>query len=157
MFGVSAGELVLIVRRTVRRASRGVTHDLDDAVQETLCRVLAIDAYRFDSTRAVEGFVAMRARWTLRDMRRRESRRGRLDAVDLARSVEPMASFPLDDATPDLTPHLARLSGADRALLMAHDVDGVTLTLLARQWGVSVATLSRQRSSALATLRSHAW
>lgn len=157
VFGVSAGELVAIVRRMVRRASGGVTHDLDDAVQETLCRVLAIDAYRFDSTRAVEGFVAMRARWTLRDMRRRESRRGRLDAVDLARSVEPMAPCPLDGATPDLTPHLARLSVADRALLMVHDVDGVSLTLLARQWGVSVATLSRQRSSALAILRSHAW
>ena len=156
VFGVSAGELVAIVRRMVRRASGGITHDLDDAVQETLCRVLAIDAYRFDSTRAVEGFVAMRARWTLRDMRRRESRRGRLDAVDLARSVEPMAPCAVE-GVPDLTHHLASLSVADRALLMAHDVDGVSLTTLASQTGVSVATLSRPRSSALASLRSHAW
>ena len=153
VFGVSAGELVAIVRRMVRRASGGITHDVDDAVQETLCRVLAVDVYRFDSTRAVEGFIATRAGWTLRDMRRRESRRGRLDAVDLARSVEPMAPCGVEDVPPDLAHHLASLSVADRALLMAHDVDGVSLTTLARQTGVSVATLSRRRSSALAILR----
>jgi len=155
VFGVSAVELVSIVRRMVRRASGGITHDVDDAVQETLCRVLAVDAYRFDSTRAVEGFIAMRAGWTLRDMRRQEARRGRLDALDLARDAAPREHPAPDvpDPTPDLTQHLASLSVADRALLMAHDVDGVTLTTLARQLGVSVATLSRRRTGALGWMR----
>jgi DNA-directed RNA polymerase specialized sigma24 family protein len=135
----------------VRRASGGITHDLDDAIQETLCRVLAIDAYRFDSTRPVEGFIAMRARWTLRDMRRREARRGRLDALDLARDAAPKEHPAPDvpDPLPDLTPHLASLSVADRALLIAHDIDGVSLTMLARQMGVTVSTLSRRRVAAL--------
>jgi DNA-directed RNA polymerase specialized sigma24 family protein len=54
---VSADELVAIVRRMVRRASGGVSHDLDDAVQETLCRLLALDAHTFGTTRAPEGDV----------------------------------------------------------------------------------------------------
>jgi RNA polymerase sigma factor (sigma-70 family) len=144
-----------IVGRMVRRASRGVVHDLEDAAQETLCRLLEVDAYRFDSARTLEGFVATRATWTLRDMRRREARRGRLDAVDLARTAPTLDHEPppIGEIAPDLTPHLARLSAEDRALLQAHDVDGTSLRTLAGQWGVNVSTLSRRRAAALSSLR----
>jgi RNA polymerase sigma factor (sigma-70 family) len=144
-----------IVGRMVRRASRGVVHDLEDAAQETLCRLLEVDAYRFDSARALEGFVATRATWTLRDMRRREARRGRLDAVDLARTAPTLDHEPpsIGEIAPDLTPHLARLSAEDRALLQAHDVDGTSLRTLAGQWGVNVSTLSRRRATVLRELR----
>jgi len=154
-FGVSAVELVAIVRRMVRLASGGVTHDLEDATQEALCRMLEVDAYRFDSTRALTGFVACRARWTLRDMRRKESRRGRLDAADLSRSSAPTEHPAPDvaDAMPDLTHLLASLSADERAVLQAHDVEGTSLRSLARQWGVGVATLSRRRAKALSRLR----
>ena len=147
-----------MVRRLVRRASRGVAHDLEDAAQETLCRLLEVDVYRFDSTRALEGFVAVRARWTLRDMRRREARRGRLDGLDLARTAPTLDHGPpsMLEPPPDLTPHLARLSPEDRALLQAHDGDGTSLRTLAGQWGVNVSTLSRRRSLAHQRLRS-AW
>ena len=144
-----------MVGRVVRRASRGVVHDLEDAAQETLCRLLEVDAGRFDSTRALEGFVAVRARWTLRDMRRREARRGRLDALDLTRSAPTVDHGPpegIGEIPPDLTPHLARLSAEDRALLQAHDVDGTTLRTLAGRWGVNVSTLSRRRAAALGTI-----
>jgi RNA polymerase sigma factor (sigma-70 family) len=152
-FGLSAGDLVVMVQRMVRRASRGITHDLDDAAQETLCRLLEVDAARFDGRRAVTGFVAMRARWTLRDMRRREARRARLDAVDLARCPRPVCPPPeITDPSPDLTPHLARLSDDDRALLQAHDVDGTSLRALAGQWGVSASTLCRRRAILLMSL-----
>jgi RNA polymerase sigma factor (sigma-70 family) len=132
-----------------------VTHDLEDAAQETLCRLLEVDVFRFDSARALEGFVAVRARWTLRDMRRRAARRGRLDALDLARTAPTLDHGPpsIREIAPDLTPHLARLSAEDRALLQAHDVDGTSLRALAGQWGVNVSTLSRRRAAALSSLR----
>ncbi len=57
---MSADELVAIVRRMVRRASGGATDDLDDAVQETLCRLLALDAHTFGTTRALRGMCGQR-------------------------------------------------------------------------------------------------
>lgn len=162
-FGVSADELVAIVRRMVRRASGGVTHDLDDAVQETLCRLLAVDAGRFDSTRALEGFVALRARWTLMDGRRRQGREGRALARHLANTEALTPSVEVDAIDSEeaaasagtiaaLAVAFDALPDDDRALLQAHDVDGASLRTLAGQMGVNVSTLSRRRRLALRRL-----
>lgn len=160
---MSADELVAIVRRMVRRASGGVSHDLDDAVQETLCRLLAVDAGRFDSTRALAGFVALRARWTLMDGRRRQGREGRALARHLASTEALTPSVEADALDDEEAAANAAAVGAlavafdvlpedDRALLQAHDVDGVSLRTLAGHMGVNVSTLSRRRGLALRRL-----
>jgi RNA polymerase sigma factor (sigma-70 family) len=148
-----------LVRERVRRASRGIGHDLDDAAQETLCRLLA----RFDGARAVAGFVALRARWTLVDGRRRQARQGRTDARYLE-DLDVVTPSPEVDviAAADAAEHehrvravaaaLACLDDDARTLLVAHDVDGVSLRVLAASQGVNVSTLSRRRATAIGAL-----
>lgn len=163
-FGVTAAELIVIVRRMVRRASGGVTHDLEDAVQETLCRLLTADVHRVDPTRNVAGFVALRARWTLADGRRREARQGRADARFVG-GLDAVARSPEDEAIAAengreqarkatvATAALASLDAEARALVVAHDIDGVSLRTLATAAGVNVSTLSRRRVVALHAVR----
>jgi RNA polymerase sigma factor (sigma-70 family) len=160
---VPAAELAQIVRRAVRRASRGVEHDLEDAAQDALCRILDDDRVRFDGRRALVGFVALRARWTLADGRRRECRAGRLharyldEAATTAPSPEEGAIAAEDDAAraekaSDVARAIASLDPDARAIVMAHDLGGTSLRVLARAAGVNVSTLSRRRTAALATL-----
>ena len=162
-YGVPAAELAQIVRRAVRRASRGVEHDLEDAAQDALCRILDDDRVRFDGRRALVGFVALRARWTLADGRRRECRAGRLharyldEAATTAPSPEEGAIAAEDDAAraekaSDVARAIASLDPDARAIVMAHDLGGTSLRVLARAAGVNVSTLSRRRTAALATL-----
>jgi RNA polymerase sigma factor (sigma-70 family) len=162
-YGVPAAELARIVRRAVQRASRGVEHDLDDAAQDALCRMLDDDRARFDGRRALVGFVALRARWTLADGRRRECRAGRLHARYLDEHVTTSPS-PEDEAiaaedaaaraalAADVARAVASLEPDARAVVMAHDLGGASLRVLAHQAGVNVSTLSRRRAAALAAL-----
>jgi RNA polymerase sigma factor (sigma-70 family) len=162
-FGISAEALTALVARMVRRASGGVGHDLDDAAQDTLCRLLADDGARFDGARAVAGFVALRARWTLVDGRRRQARQGRADARYLeALDVETPSPEADVLAAADTADHeqrvravaaaLACLDDDARSLLVAHDIDGVSLRVLAASQGVNVSTLSRRRATAIGAL-----
>jgi RNA polymerase sigma factor (sigma-70 family) len=162
-YGVPAAELARLVRRAVQRASCGVEHDLDDAAQDALCRILDDDRARFDGGRGVVGFVALRARWTLADGRRRECRAGRLHARYLdeqattAPSPEDEAIAAEDDAAravhaADVARAVASLDPDARAIVIAHDLGGASLRVLARQAGVNVSTLSRRRTAALAAI-----
>jgi RNA polymerase sigma factor (sigma-70 family) len=160
---VPAAELAQIVGQAVRRACRGVDHDLEDAAQDALCRILDDDHARFDGRRAIVGFVALRARWTLADGRRRECRAGRLHARYLdeqpttAPSPEDEAIAAEDDAAEqaraaDVARAIDALDRDARAIVMAHDLGGASLRDLARAAGVNVSTLSRRRSAALAAI-----
>jgi RNA polymerase sigma factor (sigma-70 family) len=160
---VPAAELARIVRRAVRRASRRVEHDLEDAAQDALCRILDDDRVRFDGRRALVGFVALRARWTLADGRRRECRAARLHAryLDEAATTAPSPedeAIAAEDAMARATTAAAvgraieALDPDARAIVMAHDLGGVSLRVLARTAGVNVSTISRRRAAALAAI-----
>lgn len=148
----------------VQRSSRGIGHDLDDAVQETLLRMLTVDVARFDPAFGVAGFAATRAMWTVRDLRRREAARGRIDGRFVADAVAN------DEPSPEAA-HLARLDEADtasavgtlrlalaeldddtRAVIEAHDLHERPLRELARERGQNVSSLSRRREKGLRRL-----
>ncbi len=147
----------------VERVAGRVRHDLDDATQETLVRMLAVDADRFDPGFGIEGFAARRVMWTVRDMRRREAARGRTEARS--------ANGANDDAPSPEVLHLARLEAAAaaaaarklkialgelpadvRGVIQRHDLQGRPLRELARQSGENVSSLSRRRERGLRSL-----
>jgi RNA polymerase sigma factor (sigma-70 family) len=167
--GLPAGALVTLVRRLVWHACGGTTHDFNDAVQETLRRVLEVDAGRYDGTRPLAPFLALRARWTVRDLRRQEARRARLEAHAVSigapaveREAPPTPADVLEARERDsvrgamvakFPAALASLPDSQRAVLYGHDVGGRSLRALAKQEGVNVSTLSRRRALGLGRLR----
>ncbi len=167
--GRTPEELIAIVRQQVRRVNRGRAHDEDDAVQETLARMLDVDANRFDEGRGtVEGLVSKRAVWTLRDMRRRQAAQGRLggrfitdqaDAGDL--DAVPSAEAALTAAAADrarerqalaVRAAVAELERGPRTVIEACDLGGLSMRQLAQAEAVNVSTLSRRRAAGLQVL-----
>jgi RNA polymerase sigma factor (sigma-70 family) len=158
-FGVTPAQLLALVERMVRRAAGGISHDVGDAVQETALRLLSTDVHRFNPALGLEGFIAKRAMWTLRDMRRREASRGRVEAQALPAEPTTPASDELVAAAQQerlqtalaavVAGALAELDEEARAVVEAHDLAGRPLRDLARAGGVNVSTLSRRRARGL--------
>ena len=153
---MSTAALVAIVRRMVRRASGGVTHDIDDAVQETLCRLVAVDAHRFDSTRALEGFVALRARWTLMDGRRRQGREGRALARHLANTEALTPSVELD-AIDDEEAAANADTLAALAVVRFHDLRHSAATLMLERNGGDLKAVSTTLGHSTITLTANTY
>lgn len=126
---------------------------VEDLVQETLLRVLAVDR-RLDDT-AVEAYAVVTAQNLVRSLARSEERRQRL----LPRLFDPrQPEDPAERATEHeerraLTDALAQLSRRDRDALIAHHVEGVDTATLGRQFDGTARAVSVRLARARARLR----
>lgn len=145
-------DLEPLLRRVIgARVSDAAT--VEDLVQETLARVLAV-GNRLDDT-SVEAYSIVIARNLVRSLARSEERRQRL----LPRLFDPrLPEDPSQRATEGeerraLTDALAQLAPEDREALIAHHVEGVHTATLGRQLGASAGAVSVRLARARARLR----
>jgi len=133
------------------RVSNAAT--VEDLVQETLARVLAVES-RLDPT-SVEAYAIVTAQNLVRSLARSEERRQRL----LPRLFDPRQP---DDPAERATEHeerralndaLAQLAPRDRDALIAHHVEGVDTAALGRQDGRSTGAVSVHLARSRARLR----
>jgi serine/threonine-protein kinase RsbT len=128
---IDAAALLPVVERVVR-ARMGAHPDADDVVQEAMARIIA-SADRIDPVTA-EAYAITTARNLVTNTWRTQNRfrRNRHRLVDLDRPDGPEESADTDADREAVAAALARLTDAERDLLLAHEVDGVHLEDLAR-------------------------
>jgi RNA polymerase sigma factor (sigma-70 family) len=145
-------EIRTIVRRVVASRVRD-THLVDDLVQETLAKVLAAWE-RIDPDTAIP-YAITTARNVVASTWRQADTTGR----NLHRVVDLLPADRPEDAVLDreesdaVTAALTHLPDRDRALLVAHDVEGRELADLAREAATTPGALAAQLKRTRARLR----
>ena len=126
---------------------------VDDLVQETLVRILAVGS-RLDDT-SVEAYAIVTAQNLVRSHARAEERRQRLlpHLFDPRQPEDPAERSTEHEERRALTDALGQLSAVDRDSLIAHHVEGVDTATLGRPHGVSARAVSVRLARARARLR----
>jgi RNA polymerase sigma-70 factor (ECF subfamily) len=142
---------ILPHERALRATARRLGGDPDELVQETYLRALAArDSYRRGSNaRAWLQRILVNAALTEHRRRRREGRLAAQLSVQIADS-QPMPSC---GARLDLVRALARLSAADRRLVLLAEVEGLKYRDLARVYGCPIGTVMSRLHRARLRLR----
>lgn len=143
------------VRRMLMRRGR-TAHEADDLVQEAWIR---LDAYAQQQPVAEPAAFMMRTALNLAvDAHRSSLRRGEeveLDEtvhVDASPSAE--ASLLAREQLVRMSAGLRRLSGKTRDIFMAHRLDGLSYTEIARRHGVSINTVEKHVAKAVLQMAS---
>ncbi len=126
---------------------------VDDLVQETLARLLAVED-RLDHA-ALAPYAIVTARNLVRSLARRrqsELRRGHR-LLDLSQPDDPEERALREEDRRTLTAALARLPEQERLSLIAHDAEGVETKRLAEHLGSSPGAVAVRLSRARARLR----
>ena len=145
-------DLEPLLRRVIgARISDAAT--VDDLVQETLARILAVER-RLDDT-SVEAYAIVTAQNLVRSHARAEERRQRLlpHLFDPRQPEDPAERVTEHEERRALTDALGQLSPVDRDSLIAHHVEGVDTATLGRQQGGSARAVSVRLARARARLR----
>ena len=126
---------------------------VDDLVQETLARILAVES-RLDET-SVEAYAIVTAQNLVRSHARAEERRQRLlpHLFDPRQPEDPAERATEHEERRALTDALGQLSPVDRESLIAHHVEGVDTATLGRPHGVGARAVSVRLARARARLR----
>lgn len=146
------GDLVPLLRRVVgARVSDAAT--VEDVVQETLARVLAVED-RLDQT-SLGPYAVVTARNLVRSLARTEERHQRLSpgVVDPRQPEDPAERVTEDEDRRALEAALAQLPPGDRDSLIAHHLEGVDTATLGEQHGGSARAVSVRLVRARARLR----
>jgi RNA polymerase sigma-70 factor (ECF subfamily) len=150
-------EVLARVRGALQRRGR-TSHEADDLVQEAWLRLVRYE----DDKQPVEQPEAFLMRTALNlsiDTHRTSSGRGEhvllehVVLIDTAPSME--AALLAKERMARLTQGLARLSDKTRDVFLAHRIDGLPYTEIAKLHGISVATVHNH--IAKATLRLTSW
>jgi len=141
-----------MVRRIVY-ARVGQHPAADDLVQETLVRVLSASA-RIDAG-MLEPYAIVTARNVIASMWRDNDRheRNKHRVVDLRPPVAPDAELLSGEERSAVDEALARLSGQDREMLLAHEVSGQDTRTLASRSGSTAGAVAAQLNRTRARLR----
>ena len=145
-------DLEPLLRRVIgARVSDDAT--VDDLVQETLTRILAVER-RLDET-SVEAYAIVTAQNLVRSHARAEERRQRLlpHLFDPRQPEDPAERAAEHEERRALTDALGQLSPVDRDSLIAHHVEGVDTATLGRQQDRSARAVSVHLARARARLR----
>lgn len=145
-------DLEPLLRRVIgARVSDAAT--LDDLVQETLARVLAVES-RLDET-SVEPYAIVTAQNLVRSHARAEERRQRLlpHLFDPRQPEDPADRASEHEERRALTDALGQLPPLERESLIAHHVEGVDTATIGRQQGGSARAVSVRLARARARLR----
>lgn len=145
-------DLVPLVRRVIAlRVSDQST--VDDLVQETLARLVAVEG-RLDPT-ALAPFAVVVARNLVRSLARTRERERRATPrmLDPSEPEDPEERALRDEDRLALVAALERLSGPERESLVAHDVEGVGTEALAQRFGTTPGALAVRLTRARARLR----
>jgi RNA polymerase sigma factor (sigma-70 family) len=128
-------------------------HVVDDVVQETLARVIAVRE-RLDDEALVPYAVVtarnlVRGIWRGRDRDRRHQHR----VAEVSTPGLPDDELLRQEETEAVTRALSRLGPREREGLLAHELDGHDTSSLGRKWGTSSGAVAQQLHRARARLR----
>lgn len=154
----------LVGHRAMSRRSRGwhfTDADVEDALHDLVLHIWQHDLPQFDVTRSgFFTFVSRRIDWHLCDEARRARRtRGEevddeeLEAViDEGRDPESLLDAAEDERTMlhiDTVLRLVRTDDTARAIIKRHDLEGATLTDIAKELSINVSNVCRARQRGL--------
>jgi RNA polymerase sigma factor (sigma-70 family) len=149
---VAVAEAAAAVRRVIGARIRD-PHDREDLVQSTLVKVAA--AQERLGAEALEGYAIVTARNVVIDHYRTETSRRRHvhRLVEYTRLDGPEELSLRREETDALATALDRLASADRRILLAHEVDGVSTAELAEQYASTAGGVAVRLARARARLR----
>jgi RNA polymerase sigma factor (sigma-70 family) len=145
-------DLLPVLRRVVGARIKD-PHTVDDLVQETLARLMS-SARRIDPDK-LHHYAAVTARHVVASYAERNDRaRNRSHLLAEVEDVEPPTEGLLRQEDEEfVSAALARLSAADRDLLVAHEVHGADTSTMAADRGSTPGAVAARLSRARASLR----
>lgn len=162
--GAAASQLELLYRthrlkllRFVRRRAR--PDQAPDIVQQLFTRLAAQARDGMPAIQAPDAYLQQAARNLIRDEARSAQRRSAqlhlcLDDVPLA-APDPVAALEARDMLQRFETAVARLEPRTREIFLAHRIDGFSYNEIAYRTGLSIKTIEKHMSRAIAFLGRH--